>query len=292
MLGPAWHVRRSDTCAPSGRRVLNVPAYLKRIDYHGPLDATAETLRALHRAHLQAVPFENLDIHLGRQIVLDETALFDKIVERRRGEFCYELNGLFAWLLRQLGFDVTLLSARVASGEGAFGPEFDHLTLLLNLEERRPAGAASSRAKPSPRDGARWLADVGFGECFDEPLTFDDPLDQVRGGRAYRLAHGDTACKLLVLEEDGGWDDQYLFGYQPRQLNDFAEMCVWQQTSPESFFTRKRVCTRITPEGRITLSDMRLIVTANGERVERELRSEEEVAAVLREHFGIDLSLV
>src|SRR5262245_1566225 len=107
--------------------MLDTNAYLKRIDYRGRLDPTAETLRGLHVAHMLSVPFENLDIPLGRPIVLDEDALFDKIVARRRGGFCYELNGLFAALLRSLGFDVTLLSAGVAHADGGFGLEFDHL---------------------------------------------------------------------------------------------------------------------------------------------------------------------
>src|SRR5919109_1202974 len=103
---------------------MNIQAYLDRIGYRGPLEPTAETLRALHVAHLLGVPFENLNIGMGWPIVLDEAALFDKIVVRRRGGFCYELNGLFAALLRELGFDVTLLSAGVARQDGGFGPEF------------------------------------------------------------------------------------------------------------------------------------------------------------------------
>src|SRR4051812_2868960 len=110
---------------------MDVQAYLRRINYRGELAPTAATLRELHRAHLLAVPFENLDIHLGRPILLDEQALFDKIVAHRRGGFCYELNGLFALLLRDLGFEVTLLAAGVARADGGFGPEFDHLTLLV-----------------------------------------------------------------------------------------------------------------------------------------------------------------
>src|SRR5215207_11196611 len=114
-----------------GDRPMDIQAYLRRIHYRGDLTPTATTLRELHRAHLLAVPFENLDIHLGRPIVLDQDALFDKIVTRRRGGFCYELNGLFALLLRELGFEVTLLAAGVARADGGFGPEFDHLTLLV-----------------------------------------------------------------------------------------------------------------------------------------------------------------
>src|SRR4051812_31453470 len=110
---------------------MDIQAYLDRIDYRGPRDPTAETLRALHAAHLLAVPFENLNVAMGWPIALDEAALFDKIVVRRRGGFCYELNGLFAALLRGLGFQVTMLSAGVAREGGGFGPEYDHLTLLV-----------------------------------------------------------------------------------------------------------------------------------------------------------------
>src|SRR6187397_3354830 len=108
---------------------MDFQSYLQRINYRGEQTPTAATLRELHRAHLLTVPFENLDIHLGRPIVLEQGALFDKIVRRRRGGFCYELNGLFAALLYKLGFDVTMLSAGVARADGSYGPEFDHLTL-------------------------------------------------------------------------------------------------------------------------------------------------------------------
>jgi len=110
---------------------MHIQAYLDRIDYRGPLEPTAETLQALQVAHLLAVPVENLNIGMGWPIVLDQEALFEKIVVRRRGGFCYELNGLFAALLRALGFEVTMLSAGVARAAGGFGPEFDHLTLLV-----------------------------------------------------------------------------------------------------------------------------------------------------------------
>src|SRR5215216_6410072 len=154
---------------------MDIPAYLDRINYHGAIDPTAAALRELHRAHLLAVPFENLDIHLGRPIVLEQQALFAKIVTRRRGGFCYELNGLFALLLRDLGFDVTLLAAGVARADGSFGPEFDHLTLLV----ASPLSAASGQLHPTAEAEAQqmqgiaqspisnlqsliWLADVGF----------------------------------------------------------------------------------------------------------------------------------
>lgn len=251
---------------------MKTEAYLQRINYTGPLDPTAKTLRALHQAHLLAVPFENLDIDLGRPIIPDEAPLFRKIVEGRRGGFCYELNGLFAALLRELGFEVTLLSARVARQAGGFGPEFDHLTLLVQLEER-------------------WLADVGFGESFREPLRLDEPGEQAQKMGAYRLTREGEEWIYGERDEAQAWQPQYQFTLQPRQLTDFAGMCRYHQSSPESHFTQKRICSLATPEGRVTLSDMRLIITQNGVREERELAGQVAYESALGEWFGVRLKL-
>jgi len=120
-----------------GKSRLNIKAYLGRINYRGSLSTTAETLRGLQVTHLLAVPFENLSIHAGQPIVLEDEALFAKIVGRRRGGFGYEANGLFTALLRTLCLDVAMLSAGVANAEGGFGPDFDHMTLMVTLDERR-----------------------------------------------------------------------------------------------------------------------------------------------------------
>src|ERR1700676_4492415 len=148
--------------------MLKLPAYLERIAYTGPLTPTPEVLRNLHRAHMLSVPFENLDIVLGRKIACDEDAFIRKIVGRRRGGFCYELNGAFAGLLRAIGLKVSLLSARVPRDDGSGGPEFDHLALRVDLDEP-------------------WLADVGFGECFLEPLRLRSRVEHKQFGRVYRL---------------------------------------------------------------------------------------------------------
>ena len=140
-----------------------------------------------------------------------------------------------------------------------------------------------------PRSSAIWLADVGFGDSFREPLRFEEHSEQQQGERAYRLARGGEYLVLQQREGDRAWEPQYRFTLQPRRHEEFAEMCRYHQTSPESSFTRRRVCTRATPDGRITLSDMRLIVTQHGQRQEHELADEAEVQAVLSEHFGIDL---
>jgi N-hydroxyarylamine O-acetyltransferase len=247
---------------------MDVQAYLNRINYDGPVAPTAETLRQLHLAHLLTVPFENLSIHAGEQIVLEDEALFRKIVSRRRGGFCYELNGLFAALLRGLGFEVAMLSAQVANDDGGFSRDFDHMTLLVSL-------------------GERWLVDVGFGDSFIEPLLLDERGPQMQRDSAYRI---DVDADWLIMEradKSGEWKPQYRFTLKPFQYADYAEMCTYHQTSPLSHFTKGRICSRLTPQGRISLSDMRLITSEAGERREHTAASQEEYEELLSEYFGV-----
>ena len=251
---------------------MNVDAYLDRIRYAGPRRPNAATLRLLHRAHMLSVPFENLSIHAGEPIVLEDEALFEKVVTRRRGGFCYELNGLFAALLRALGFDVVKLSAGVYGASGAFGPDFDHMTLLVSLEEH-------------------WLADVGFGDSFLEPLRLDERREQAHGARAYRIDPDGDRMILLQRIGDGAWTPEYRFGLEPHEYADYAGRCLYHQTSPLSHFTQSRVCSRATPDGRITLTGTRLIVTKGEMRTERELGGDREYADVLRRELGVSLSV-
>jgi len=249
---------------------VDIQAYLDRIGYRGPLTPTAETLRALQVAHLQTVPFENLSIHAHQPIVLDDESLFDKVIKRRRGGFCYELNGPFAALLRALGFQVAMLSAAVARADGTFGPDFDHMALLVVTQEER------------------WLADVGFGDSFRDPLRLDERGEQTEGTKAFRIDEDNGYLLLLRRDSpEGPWQPQYRFTFQPYEYPDYAEMCRFHQTSPESHFTRQTLCSLATPEGRATLSGTKLITTRAGERQERNVASEEERAALLRELFGV-----
>jgi len=259
---------------------LNIKAYLERINYRGSLAPTAETLRDLQVAHLLTVPFENLSIHAGQPIVLEDDALFTKIVANRRGGFCYEANGLFAALLRALGFNVAMLSAEVANAEGEFGPNFDHMALMVSL----PVSSLASSAQ-------RWLVDVGFGDSFLQPLLLDERCDQVQRSRAYRILSDGTRLLLMRRDEGDEWKAQYRFTLQTYSYADYADMCRYHQTSPQSHFTRSRICSRATEDGRITLSEMRFITTsqsgAHEVRQERTLTSEVEYATILREQFGI-----
>ena len=249
---------------------MDTAAYLVRIGYSGSVTPGAETLCALHLAHLYTVPFENLDISLRREIRCDEACFLHKIIELRRGGFCYELNGAFAALLRALGFQVTLLSARVAREDGGASPDFDHLALRVDLEEP-------------------WLVDVGFGDSFLEPLRMKPELEQEQGRHRFRIVKvGDVM--IVQRQMDGGpWKSQYQFTQRAHKLEDFEERCRYQQTSPDSHFTQQRLCTVPTREGRITLSDLKLIRTIGKSREERMLADEEEWRSALVEYFGVRL---
>jgi N-hydroxyarylamine O-acetyltransferase len=256
-------------------------AYLDRIDTGRPAKADTAALHALHRAHLLAVPFENLSIHLREPISLADGELIDKIVTRRRGGFCYELNGAFALLLAALGFDVRLLSARVF-GDDWLGPPFDHLALLVHTADG---------------DG-RWLADVGFGSHSEFPLRFGERGQQDDPAGSFRLAEAGADADFGTGPQAGDIDvirdgqPQYRLERRERTLADFGPTCWWQQTSPESHFTRTTICSRLTAGGRISISGRTLIRTADGKRTEEELPADTAVLAAYRDHFGIILDQV
>jgi N-hydroxyarylamine O-acetyltransferase len=243
----------------------NVEAYLERIGLK--LRAPDESyLHDLQRSHLRSVPFESLSIHLGERISLAEEALFDKIVARRRGGFCYELNGLFAELLTALGYEVTRLAASVYSGQSV-GPPFDHLALRVVA------------------DGQRWLADVGFGAFAQHPLRFDVRGDQADPAGTYRieqLANGD-----VLVAENGA--PTYRLESRPRELAEFGPTCWWQQTSPESHFTVAPICSLLTDDGRVTVRGRTLIETTSDQRSERDVDDDAELLAIYRDRFGIVL---
>ncbi len=226
----------------------------------------------LHKKHLLSIPFENLDICLGRPIILSQDAFYEKLIAHRRGGFCYELNGSFAGLLTSLGFKVRMLSARVTRKNGGFTPEFDHMTLLVTMKDR-------------------WLADVGFGESFTEPKRLDFEGPQTDNGRIYRITRRARGRLLSRWDREKNlWEPQYLFSLRPRSLGDFVRRCLYQQTSPNSHFKKGRVCTLLTRNGRVTLTDTKLIVTRGRRRIERPVNTRGEFDRLLRRWFDIDLN--
>ncbi|HEY1320126.1 MAG TPA: arylamine N-acetyltransferase [Streptosporangiaceae bacterium] len=247
-------------------------AYLRRIGVTPPAGADAASLRALHRAHLLTVPFENLSIHLAEPISLTEDDLISKIVQRRRGGFCYELNGAFAVLLETLGAQVTRLAARVYGADGRLGPPFDHLTLAVRL----------------PDGSGPWLADVGFGSHSSYPLRLDSRDEQDDPGGRFLLT--DAAAGDVEVLKDG--QPQYRIEMRERSLAEFVPTCWWQETSPQSHFTHSTICSRLTGDGRISISGHTLIRTTGAGRKEEEFASADAVLAAYREHFGIVLDRV
>jgi N-hydroxyarylamine O-acetyltransferase len=246
-------------------------AYLRRIAVTPPVGADAGSLGALHRAHQMAVPFENLSIHLSEPISLADDDLISKVVHRRRGGFCYELNGLFALLLEALGAHVTRLAARV-HGDGGFSPPLDHLALAVRL----------------PDGSGPWLADVGFGSHSVYPLLLDSRGEQDDPGGRFLLtgaADGD-----VDVHKDG--QPQYRLEMRSRSLADFGPTCWWQQTSPRSHFTQGAICSRLTDGGRISVSGRTLIRTSGTSRSEEELADDAALLAAYRDHFGIVLNRV
>ncbi|MBT2368302.1 arylamine N-acetyltransferase [Streptomyces sp. ISL-10] len=247
-----------------------VDAYLRRIGADRPARADAAALRELQLRHLHTVPFENLSIHRGENLVLADEPLVAKIVEARRGGFCYELNGAFAALLRALGFTVTLYQARVFGQGGRLGIPYDHLTLRVETV-----------------DGTGpWLADVGFGDHSHHPLALDDREDQQDPAGVFRIVDGGRYGDLDLLR---GGKPQFRVDTRPRELADFEAGAWYHRTSPASHFTQSLVCSRLTPEGRVTLSGRKLVVTEHGERHERQLSDDAAVLAAYQEQFGLVL---
>ena len=247
-------------------------AYLARIAYEGPVDPSIETLRRLHRAHVLTVPFENLDIHLGRPISLEPLDLFRKIVIGKRGGYCFELNGLFAILLEDLGFAVTRLAARVLYGAEGVRPR-SHELLLVQLGE-----TAS-------------VADVGFGgNGLLEPLRLMDGYEERQGPDRFRLLVQEQKGYRLQCEMETVWTDLYSFALDPWLPIDFAFANYYHSHSPDSLFMQRRICTMPTLKGRKTLIDNLLKIRSSNGTQELHVASEGERQALLQQHFGVTIN--
>lgn len=248
---------------------MNIGQLLGRMGYRGPLVPGLETLRSLQHAFLLTVPFENLDIHLGRKIVLAPERIFEKIVTMRRGGVCYERNLLFKELLTDLGFRVDILSARMVRGSDV-GPEFDHMALMVELDHQ-------------------YLLDVGNGHFCREPLRMDGSDQSEAEGHVYKVGPCNGARVLFYRRASADWHPRFLFTLKPRLPVEFEEMNIFHQSSADSPFTRRRMVSMANEEGRVSLIDMKLIHASNGAKRMKELSSEQEYLLCLRQNFGIEL---
>ncbi|MFM5949528.1 MAG: arylamine N-acetyltransferase family protein [Novosphingobium sp.] len=244
-------------------------AYLDRIGVAAPQAADLATLTVLHRAHVLAIPFENLDVQLGKPPGLDPQAAFAKLVTRRRGGWCYEQNGLFGRALMALGFEVTRLSAgvmRALRGEFSMG---SHLALKVRIND------------------ADYLADVGFGSSQIAPLPLAEHAWEAApmAGRLLRTADG-----LWQFAIDKGPNPlSYDFADSPADEARLAALCDWQARDPESVFVQNLVVQQRRPDGHLMLRGKVLTETGPDNSTVRELGSAEELVGLLRDLFALDV---
>ncbi len=208
-----------------------------------------DVLDQLQKVHLLAVPFENLDIHTNMKIELNVDRIYQKIVLNKRGGFCYELNGLFYEFLKSIGFNVTMISARVYDEKVGFGKEFDHLAIIVHFE------------------GTDYLADVGFGEFTMALLKFETETEQKDENGIFTIEKSNDYYKVSKKVE-GNWKPEYKFKLMSRDFIDFGDMCTYHQTSSKSHFTKGRFCMLATEKGRVTLSENKVKITNNNEVTE------------------------
>lgn len=246
-------------------------AYLDRIGYKGELEVSLEALRRLHEHHLFTVPFENLDIHNGKEIFLEEKRIYKKVVEKYRGGFCYELNLLFHALLSQIGFESKIIAARIFDDEGEMGPAFDHMCLLIELTQP-------------------WLVDVGFGDLFLQPIALEEDEVQTDRRNYFKVErYADQEYVLLMSADRAGFSRKYTFSTKEQPVSDFASLCKAKQTDPHSYFVKNKVCTRPTVDGRITLFNRKFIHKVGEHKFEYQIEEEQHYTEILKSQFNISM---
>lgn len=248
---------------------MNLSAYLDRIRFEGPARADLETLNRVHLAHQLTVPFENLDVQLRRPLTLDVNSSFDKIVTRRRGGWCYEMNGVLGWALSQIGFQVQRLSAGVMRERLGDQPLGNHLCLLVRLD--RP-----------------YLVDVGFGGSLAAPLPLHAGAE--RKDTPYRISLSEAAEGYWRFSEIAQ-SDPFSFDFRLDAADEglFARKCASLQSDPASSFVQNLVVQRRTLDTHVGLRG-RVLTTIHASHQEKKLlESPEALVATLRERFDLDV---
>ena len=253
---------------------MQLPPYLARIGYRGVARPDLLTLRRLLRAHVLSVPFENLDVQLGRPLSTDPGEAYEKIVVRRRGGWCYEQNGLFGWALSAIGFDVTRVAAAVMRAERGAVSEANHLTLLVRL--------------PGSED--TWLADAGFGGSLLAPIRLEEAEQR----------HAPFRLGLRKLD-DGHWqfwedagDGEFHYDFRARRGSEdaLADRCVSLQTDPDSSFVMNLVAQIRTPGAHTTLRGRVLSRRDSSGETATTLGSPDQLLQVLEGTFGLDVPAI
>lgn len=253
---------------------MQLPQYFARIAYRGVARPDLLTLRRLQRAHVLSIPFENLDVQLGRALTTDPGEAYEKIVLRRRGGWCYEQNGLFGWALSTIGFDVTRVAAAVMRAERGATSEANHLALLVRM----------------PGSADTWLADVGFGGSLLEPIRLE------------KTEHRHAPFRLGLRKLDDGhwqfWEDAgdgefcYDFRAGPASEDALAGRCALLQSDPESSFVLNLVAQIRTPEAHTTLRGRVLSRRDSTGQTTTTLGSPDQLLQVLACTFGLDVPAI
>lgn len=251
---------------------MNITKILNRIGYVGPLHVNLKVLSNLQHAYLCTVPFENLDIHANVKIILDEDLFYKKIVENNRGGFCYESNSLFYELLKEIGFDVSIIAARMMISDG-ISPGYSHMALLVKLEED-------------------YLVDVGNGQSVRDPMPITGDVISHSEGIRYKVGeYGHNEFALFHREDNTEWSPRFVFSTARRHLEEFKVMCHYHQTSSDSVFTKQRLCTLATAKGRLTLIDNTFTINDDGEINTESVDSVEQMQEILQNHFKIKMHI-
>ena len=249
---------------------MHVASYLNRIGLESVSSTDLSTLTTLQQQHMRHVPFENLDVMRGVPITLDVHDYYEKVIQHHRGGFCYELNGLFHWLLKALGFQNKLISAIVRASETSWAKEDSHATQIVTLGNES------------------YLVDVGFGDSARIPLPLSgEPREDVSGiHRIYQIS--EEQYDLETQSENGQWKTLFRFNTDEKALADFQAGCDFNQHSPDSHFTQKDLVTIATKDGRTTLSGDELTITSQNEK-QKSIVTPDSRATILEKHFGIRL---
>jgi N-hydroxyarylamine O-acetyltransferase len=253
----------------SGHNKMNKQAYLNRISYQGKLEPSLEVLCSLHQHHVFNVPFENLDIHYAKEIILEEAAIYKKVVKNYRGGFCYELNLLFHWLLTQMGFKSKIIAARVVDSQAELGPAFDHMCILV--DQQQP-----------------WLIDVGYGDLFLRPIAVKEDEIQTDDRHFFKIEkYSASEYVLLMSPNQVEFTPKYVFSTESQPVANFTRLCHYKQTNPDSYFVKNKVCTKPTLDGRITLFNQKLIHKIGEHQSEYLIEEERQLRKILKSKFNV-----
>lgn len=244
-----------------------ISAFLQRIAFSDRIAINQQTLKLLHAAFIAKIPFETLDIFSGKRFSLSLPDLYNKIVARRRGGYCYELNGFFFHVLQEMGFEVSLYSARLYDHQQLEAPASQHMVLAVKLE-------------------GLWLVDVGYGNGFIYPLLLDNHEPQQQGHRIFRSVHRNG--EYLIQEIEGKeWTSWYVFTRAPKTVADFEERNHFHQTSERSVFFKKRICMIAHGDERIELVGNALTRRTSSEH-HLSVVQEDDIPLLLKNKFGIE----